>query len=504
MDNEPHSRKKFANPKSQRVKADESFAPTLEDETVQHLLEEPKTENGALYFGEENVGTSLGIGDFPFEYEYGFNAYRGGLNSNTARQGEDELELGVLDGLLDEVEEVEDIHAADGLANPCEDFLLDMVFAGRASGFDYGPYGGTHSRNVSSDSQSPGLSGTSNSPVGISDSSTVTIQELECKNDTLDKTETYEVPAVKVSRRKKRRQAPLQGSLHPDTLDKTETFEVPTVKVSRRNKRRQAPLQGSLHPASLNSQTLNELDDDEDPLISSMLYRKNGKSSGKACKVGEFVKEKRSRKRTQRYIEEFSDKKSKILAVNVAPADFKEKRQKVRFDDRQSMRPGMLASVPEEDSLCGTKSQAVSEFRARRGRPKKQVQLPKPEEELFSSESEDDLVIRKRSEKNDRRKHQRMWTMAEVTKLVDGISEYGVGRWTDIKRVLFTTSDYRTPIDLRDKWRNLLRASSGQKLKKKEVEPKQSGASRPMPMPLLLRVRELAKIHPYPRARRSK
>lgn len=42
-----------------------------------------------------------------------------------------------------------------------------------------------------------------------------------------------------------------------------------------------------------------------------------------------------------------------------------------------------------------------------------------------------------------------MWTPSEVMKLVDGISEYGVGRWTDIKRLLFSTSAYRTPIDLR-------------------------------------------------------
>jgi hypothetical protein len=58
-------------------------------------------------------------------------------------------------------------------------------------------------------------------------------------------------------------------------------------------------------------------------------------------------------------------------------------------------------------------------------------------------------VTKKRSKKHDRRKHQRMWTPSEVIKLVDGISEYGVGRWTDIKRLLFATSAYRTPIDLR-------------------------------------------------------
>lgn len=42
-----------------------------------------------------------------------------------------------------------------------------------------------------------------------------------------------------------------------------------------------------------------------------------------------------------------------------------------------------------------------------------------------------------------------MWTLSEVIKLVDGVSEYGVGRWTEIKRLLFSSSGYRTPIDLR-------------------------------------------------------
>lgn len=42
-----------------------------------------------------------------------------------------------------------------------------------------------------------------------------------------------------------------------------------------------------------------------------------------------------------------------------------------------------------------------------------------------------------------------MWTLPEVLKLVEGISEYGVGRWTDIKKFLFSSSSYRTPIDLR-------------------------------------------------------
>ncbi|XP_024028719.1 uncharacterized protein LOC21407106 [Morus notabilis] len=479
MDNEAHSRKKFANMKHQRVKAEESFAPTIEDEAIQHLLAEPKIDSvsvdGMLHLGQENGVKCSGLEDFSCGYEFFFNTYRGGLDSNTAQGGEDELELGVLDGLLDEVEEVGDLHAADGLASPCEDFLLEFGFAGKAFGLDYGPRGGSHSRNASAESRSPGLSGSSNSAVGLSESSSVTIQESECKNDSLKKTETE-----------------LRG-----------TF--------RHKKKRKTQVKGSMCPASHDLQTPNQLDDDDDPLLSSMLVNKHEKKSGEAIKVGGSRREKRLRRPTQRYIEEFSDKKSKHLKggkfTSVDVAGIKDRRLKVRSHaELSSIGVGTLSSVPEEELPNGNKTQVLPEIRRGRGRPKKQAPIvpPKLNEELLTSDSDEGRVIRKRSDKHDRRKHQRMWTISEVTKLVDGISEYGVGRWTDIKRLLFASSAYRTPIDLRDKWRNLLRASSLQKIKKREVEDKQSHALRPLPKFLIRRVRELAKIHPYPRERGQK
>ncbi|XP_015870560.3 uncharacterized protein LOC107407763 isoform X1 [Ziziphus jujuba] len=475
MDREAHLRKKFANAKSQRVKTDESLTPALEDETVEHLLAEPKNENvsvdGVLYFGEQNAGKCLGIEDFSCEFEYGLNPYRGGLHSSTAREEEDDFALGVLDGLLDEVDEVEDLHATDGLASPCEDFLLDIDFAGKVSVLAPGLCQGSHSRNPSSESQSPGLSGSSNSAIGISDSSTVTVQDFEYKNDSLNKTEKHGLQAA--VRRKKRCRTPLQGTC-------------------------------------LDSQDFKEFDDDENPLLSDLLLsNQKGKSSIEACKVGSFLREKRLRKPTQRYIEEFSNKKSKYLkgrgkfsSGDAVTAN--DKGLKMRsHGDLHNVRPKTLSAVSEEELLSGTKIQEVPLVRGKRGRPKKHVSVPQiePDEEHFTSESEDDSVTKRRCKSHDRRKHQRMWTLTEVMNLVDGISEYGVGRWTDIKRLLFAASAYRTPIDLRDKWRNLLRASCAHKLKKKEMEERQGHAVRPLPKSLLRRVRELAKIHPYPRER---
>ncbi|XP_018806257.2 uncharacterized protein LOC108979921 isoform X2 [Juglans regia] len=428
------------------VKEDELSVSTLEDETieVEHLFAEPKTEHvsvdGVLSFGDASLGKCLHIEDFSCGFEYGLTN-NGGLDSNTTQEGED-LQLDVLDGLLDEIDEVDDLDATNGLSNACEceDFLLDIEFAENATKLDLGRSKESCLGNSSSESQSPGLSGSSNGAVGISESSSVTILESECKNDALNKTATCKLHGILVSK---------CGCRPPD--------------------------EDSIHATSLELTKLDDLNSDKNLL---------------ACGISSAGGEKRLRKPTRRYIEEFSDKKLEYM----------------KRGEKYSagMRRRALTVIPEEKSLGGISVPAVSQFRARLGRPKKQKQEIESDKELVSSESEDDGVTKKISKKHDRRKHQRMWNPSEVIKLVDGISEYGVGRWTDIKRLLFSTSAYRTPIDLRDKWRNLLRASGAQKPTKKGVEQKQKHSLRPLPSSLLRRVLELAKIHPYPRVRISK
>lgn len=48
-----------------------------------------------------------------------------------------------------------------------------------------------------------------------------------------------------------------------------------------------------------------------------------------------------------------------------------------------------------------------------------------------------------------RRKHHRAWTLSEVMKLVEGVSRYGAGRWSEIKRLAFASYSYRTSVDLK-------------------------------------------------------
>ncbi|KAJ0229009.1 TRF-like 6 [Hirschfeldia incana] len=90
-----------------------------------------------------------------------------------------------------------------------------------------------------------------------------------------------------------------------------------------------------------------------------------------------------------------------------------------------------------------------------------------------------------------RRKHHRAWTLSEVTQLVEGVSTYGAGKWSEIKKLSFSSYPHRTSVDLKDKWRNLLRASFAQSPSNNMGSFKKHGSMH-IPMDILLRVRELA------------
>ncbi|CAN6293391.1 unnamed protein product [Urochloa humidicola] len=87
------------------------------------------------------------------------------------------------------------------------------------------------------------------------------------------------------------------------------------------------------------------------------------------------------------------------------------------------------------------------------------------------------------------RRNNSHWTAKEVDLLVQGISKFGVGRWTRLKKKYFKTS-VRTAVNLKDKWRNLVRTYTGtaQKYTLLELEP-----------PLVEQIRKLAAKYPYPK-----
>ncbi|XP_047941378.1 uncharacterized protein LOC125188517 isoform X5 [Salvia hispanica] len=212
---------------------------------------------------------------------------------------------------------------------------------------------------------------------------------------------------------------------------------------------------------------------------------------------------KRVRKPTRRYIEEISEGESRdsgaqtVSSVEPPACDQSSAQVCVRsiqnfgLDQRYLLR---------KDSLGGFGIQVPYVNRIRRSRPRKNfVTLVKSvvyserctseterktlqfEQEVKSTESlkanlDDDVATVPTANGGMRRKHHRPWTLGEVVKLVEGVSKYGAGRWSEIKRLAFSSYSYRTSVDLK-------------------VQNTRKHASVPIPTEILSRVRELADIH---------
>ncbi|CAL4916960.1 unnamed protein product [Urochloa decumbens] len=90
------------------------------------------------------------------------------------------------------------------------------------------------------------------------------------------------------------------------------------------------------------------------------------------------------------------------------------------------------------------------------------------------------------------RKNNDHWTQDEVKLLVNGVSEFGVGKWKAVKIQYFTPS-IRTPVHLKDKWKNLVKACK-----------KESGRMLlPLEQSLIERIIELDDNEPYPKQSNS-
>jgi len=68
----------------------------------------------------------------------------------------------------------------------------------------------------------------------------------------------------------------------------------------------------------------------------------------------------------------------------------------------------------------------------------------------FSTERRDGGLHRRRKQHNP-------WSIEETRMLIKGVSICGEGHWADIKRLEFRELASRSPVDLKDKWRNLRR-----------------------------------------------
>ncbi|PON96221.1 GAMYB transcription factor [Trema orientale] len=143
----------------------------------------------------------------------------------------------------------------------------------------------------------------------------------------------------------------------------------------------------------------------------------------------------------------------------------------------------LLTSEAEKDEQC-----------AAMGTVQLGKNLDPKQTDSYDDTSDDNIATVPTAKGGMRRKHHRAWTLVEVMKLVDGVSKCGAGRWSEIKRLAFASYSYRTSVDLKDKWRNLLKASITQTPPDEGMNSRKHAAV-PIPAPILLRVRQLAEMH---------
>ena len=105
-----------------------------------------------------------------------------------------------------------------------------------------------------------------------------------------------------------------------------------------------------------------------------------------------------------------------------------------------------LAPEEEKENHCLT---GMSEFSQDQELPDKDSQGHISRECIADINSDDKASAVLTVKGGMRRKHHRAWTLTEVVKLVDGVSKFGAGRWSEIKRLSFSSHSYRTSVDLK-------------------------------------------------------
>lgn len=183
-------------------------------------------------------------------------------------------------------------------------------------------------------------------------------------------------------------------------------------------------------------------------------------------------------------IDEAANLHNKVLheSGSDAGSEIQDKVLKSRPTPMKFLQPSTTESVKETQCPVIGTTEPRQEFRPKRADPP-------------SHPPENNIIATVPTAKGGmRRKHHRAWTLVEVMKLVEGVSRCGAGRWSEIKRLSFSSYSHRTSVDLKDKWRNLLKASFAQTPADDGMNSRKHGAI-PIPEPILVRVRELAEMN---------
>lgn len=193
------------------------------------------------------------------------------------------------------------------------------------------------------------------------------------------------------------------------------------------------------------------------------------------------------------------------IRQNPRYSDFREARDSKEDKPVQmkKLRSGTKRAREEssEGNSPNTPSESEGDFKIRRSRStqslpptrtktKQSVLAKKNSQKKSVSEGQRRRTGTKKSswgQEETRRLHYNPWTLEESEALVDGVACCGGGKWADIKKLGYKAIENRSAVDLKDKWRNLMRIALLPQNSNKAVDKK-----REIPPSLLARVRELA------------
>ncbi|KAM7464176.1 hypothetical protein LguiA_032297 [Lonicera macranthoides] len=350
--------------------------------------------------------------------------------------------------------------AENGGSTTCEDYLLD-------NGLDCDASERLHFGNSDLENQIMGFNCCDNVPIGISDSSTTIISVPHCQNTLIDK-------AI--------------CELNANFSNK---HDAETSIESNWLNYRYSESQNIEKLEDVLDLSVTKVSSDENEMIveTESLHKQDllAKNSAQNCNSSAIFRQKRLRKPTRRYMDESSGLNSRYCQKTQGESTSTSKGRFLGVKCRKNHHVGSRTVPSADESFCNA-IQVPFSPRGRKECQKKHVSTVMQTyiESSPPAKSEDKSMAVVRSEVNGGlRKHHKLWTLSEVRNLIDGVSQFGVGKWTQIKKLLFSSSPHRTPVDLKD-------------------EQKRSRPWRPLPKSMLRRVNELAAIYPYPRGRNFK
>ncbi|CAO2824279.1 unnamed protein product [Amaranthus hypochondriacus] len=385
-------------------------------------------------------------------------------------EGKDDIRCSDFDEMLHEVEMI-NLPIAVSFSHASEDQLFDVDFAKKVPDLDYKFCDDVTAEDLKSEHHSPG---TSNEEVGLSQSSIV---EPRCFNKQFGKATPDEIDGDSGNKCYNR---PVQNKMKLKSL-RTRECEIEAV---QKTSDIQYTLENTCsfgHDRKENHFSLSSVKapctsictNDEVDSVSQCTEVEDfcvDEFSTDSCAETKIVttRQRRLSKPPQRYVDGSPWLKSRLHRAKKHP-------------------PSLLK---DEDLEVSSQKYCRNASKIRASKCwASNVELDSDEE----YEPDSSCLNRNSMKRGDRRKNSKPWTLDEVVALVNGMSQFGTGQWTSVKRAFFSSSN-RTATDIRDKWRNLVKTNS-RSLRPRKDDHNKSG-SQLLPKTLIERVKEIANNSP--------